>query len=169
MGLLGGCSKNRFHPQQSAYGGNGIGEGYFLFDVPRRARGPYGMTTLVHVEDETNNAEQAQQTRGAAQHRLGHALSRRLEAQVGADLFKGDLDRPAAGEQTHDALRREVNVCAKDAVVSMGAVAIHDINPADLDRAPMVVPQARAGQEANPTRADASRPCRGSRGDRAQP
>ena len=122
-------SQNRLRPEQPTPRGDGVGEAQCLLGVPVGGRRAYAVPPRVLGEDQTDHAEQSEQAGGRSQDTLGHALPRRLEAQVGTHFLKGGLDRPAGGEPTDDLFRVQARIGRVEVLIAMDALEIVDEDP----------------------------------------
>ena len=79
---------------------------------------------------------------------VGHSLARSLEPEMSPNLLKGRFNGPAGREPTDNLCRGEAQVRGVDVVVSMSALDVVDVDPADRDDSLSgLVPVTGAGDE----------------------
>ena len=128
--------KNSFFPKQSPYGCNGIREGRFCFGIPLRPSYSDTMTPRMLSKNQAHYAEQAQQTRGCTQHRLGYILSWRFKTQVCTQLLKRGLYGPAGREPTGDLGGSKARNGSVEVLIPMCALNIVDKDPTNRTKPP---------------------------------
>src|SRR5438477_11655908 len=105
-----GGLKKRVPPKLASQVRDRVGEGQRLLVIPSGASGADTMATDFTMKRHADQCEQSQQARCHAQYGLLAPLACSLKAQMCADFFKHDLDRPATRVITDDLLRRQRHV-----------------------------------------------------------
>ena len=133
--MIRSLSKNSFLPKQSSYGCDGIREGSLGFDIPFCPSYLDTMTPRMLSKNQADHAEQAQQTRGGTQYRLGDILSRRFKT-------------PAGRKPTGNLPTTEARIGGVKVFVPMRTLNIVDKNPTNRQQAlaPFVPMPGTAGK-----------------------
>ncbi len=129
--VMGRPFKNRRGPKQPPYRCNGVRERRLGLCVPSRDPQTNSMSPGMGGKDQANHAEQPEKTRPRPQNRLGHTLSRCLEAQMSSPFLKGGLDRPTGGEVCDNLFRVQRSVRGIEVLVPVCSVQVVDEHPTD--------------------------------------
>ena len=128
-------------PHVVAQHGQGVADGGQGFGLPRGAADGAGLLAQQAVGQQGDEGEEPAEGRRSAGDRFVTPRARRLDAQVGAALFRGDLHPPAPDEPTKDVRRRSAGVRTQEGRRVEGALGITHEDPAEGDgRLAAVIP-----------------------------